>query len=116
MSDEPAPDLLGPGVERRRARSFADQHGIAGKQLDDLLLVVSELTTNAILHGGGLIGVTFRMSGQFVVVAVEQHRLPESTVPGAKTGGGFGLLLVQDLAETVTVTVTVTLAAWPDGR
>lgn len=40
-------------VARRSLRIFARMQGLAGRDLDNLLLVASELLSNAVDHGGG---------------------------------------------------------------
>jgi anti-sigma regulatory factor (Ser/Thr protein kinase) len=40
-------------VARNAVRIFARMQGVAGRELDNLLLVVSELLANAVDHGGG---------------------------------------------------------------
>lgn len=59
MSEAPRLDLDLPAahryarVGRRVARSFARLEGVTGPALDELSLVVSELLSNCVDHGGG---------------------------------------------------------------
>ena len=79
--------------------------GIAAPTLDDVLLIVSELVTNAVRHGpgGGPIHLQVRRNG---VVRIEVQDLgagfdpPIRAVrePGDLPTGGFGLVIVQRLS------------------
>ncbi|MYW70096.1 ATP-binding protein [Streptomyces sp. SID8379] len=74
---------------------------------DDALLVVSELTTNALLHAGGVTRFTACLTGGELQLRVSDRsvevprRLP--TVPGRP--GGYGWMVVQRLASRVSVEV-----------
>ncbi|MFJ9742949.1 ATP-binding protein [Streptomyces sp. NPDC101166] len=77
--------------------------------VDDALLVVTELVTNAVRHGGGLAGFDARLDGDVLTVSVTDvspalpHIVPRSD-PAAP--GGFGWPLIQRLSRQVTVTPT----------
>lgn len=104
-------DALPAGTAEARAlvRSFLDRYepAVPERTAVDVLLVVSELVTNAVRHAGGVTG--FRVCARSGVVeiavrdasprlpAVRQHR--DEWLPG-----GYGWPLVHRLAE-VTVTV-----------
>ncbi|MFJ8140204.1 ATP-binding protein [Streptomyces sp. NPDC096013] len=91
---------------RRFAHAFLVEQGLAeAERSDDVLLCVSELATNALVHGvpaGRQFRVALRYDGQ--VLRVEAHdsgggvpradRCPEDT-----DEGGRGLLLVAALAD-----------------
>ncbi|PPS70020.1 hypothetical protein BZZ08_07269 [Streptomyces sp. MH60] len=73
----------------------------------DLLLVVSELVTNAIRHGEGLAGFEVRPTEEGLWIAVHDN---SSVVPPAAyvfptthPGGGYGWPLVARLARDITV-------------
>lgn len=77
------------------------------EDLIDLLLVVSELVTNAIRHGGGLAGFEVRPVDDGVWIAVRDH---SSAVPRAAhafptrhRGSGYGWPLVARLAREIAV-------------
>lgn len=105
----PVPDTSLPGECRRRAYTAALGWGLAGIA-DDLVLLVSELVTNAAQHGGGC--HSFRMyrtaSGIRVEVRQCSSGLPRVRHPGAHQERGRGLLLVELLADA--------WGAEPDGR
>jgi anti-sigma regulatory factor (Ser/Thr protein kinase) len=76
----------------------------------DLLLVVSELVTNAIRHGGGLARFEVTLVAEGVRLAVHDH---SSVVPPAALGhgafprpqdsGGYGWPLIMRLAREIHV-------------
>ena len=77
--------------------------------LSDALLVASELTTNAILHGGGVTEYDVQVDGQAVRVSVSDRsdRLPMVTNPfdeqGRRRPGGRGWPIVCRLSRDVRV-------------
>ncbi|MEU9737413.1 ATP-binding protein [Streptomyces sp. NPDC048002] len=77
----------------------------------DALLVASELTTNAILHGGGVtdFSVDLVEPGLRLSVSDRSERLPVVTEPGERRGhrrfGGHGWPIVCRLARDVQVSV-----------
>lgn len=78
--------------------------------LSDALLVTSELTTNAILHGGGITDFDVSVEGQGVRVSVSDRStaLPVAKEPVDRQGrwrpGGHGWPIVCRLAHDVRVT------------
>ncbi|PAZ10952.1 ATP-binding protein [Streptomyces sp. SA15] len=78
--------------------------------LSDALLVASELTTNAILHGGGITDFRVDVVGGGVRVSVSDRsdELPVSIAPvdehGRRRVGGRGWPIVCRLAHDVRVT------------
>ncbi|MFE0454320.1 ATP-binding protein [Streptomyces sp. NPDC058914] len=77
--------------------------------LSDALLVASELTTNAILHGGGVTGFDVDVEEQAVRVSVSDRsdRMPVASDPfddaGRRRTGGRGWPIVCRLARDVRV-------------
>ncbi|MGW0286876.1 ATP-binding protein [Streptomyces sp. NPDC003236] len=77
--------------------------------LDDVLLVTSELTTNAILHGGGITGFAVDVDGGGVSVSVSDRsdEVPVVEAPVDEQGrnrlGGRGWPIVCLLARDVSV-------------
>lgn len=76
----------------------------------DLLLVVSELVTNAIRHGGGLAGFMARTTAEGVRIAVDDHSdiVPEAAfgsgaLPLGHHGNGYGWPLIIRLARDIAV-------------
>ncbi|MFC8426311.1 ATP-binding protein [Streptomyces sp. NPDC057236] len=93
-------------------RARWDSEGRTPHQQDmiDLSLVVSELVTNAILHGGGLAGFDVRTTGEGVRISVHDHSdvIPEAAggtgeLPAVHRGSGYGWPLVIRLARDIGV-------------
>ena len=69
--------------------------------LDDALLVVSELVTNAASHGHGEISLHLHASNDLLRIEVQDERvdaIPESRSPQDNEPGGRGLFLVEALS------------------
>ncbi|MEU8890115.1 ATP-binding protein [Streptomyces sp. NPDC048442] len=93
---------------REVARSFAA--GLspvpAADAAESLVLVVSELVTNAVRHGGGRYTLALSASHDALVVAVgdSSSEGPHERAPDLDGGGGgFGWHMVRLLAREVTV-------------
>ncbi|GAA3506260.1 ATPase [Streptomyces prasinosporus] len=91
--------------ERCRATHLPfDTHALA-----DALLVASELTTNAILHGGGVTDFQVDVSGPAVRLSVSDRSdelpvsLPATTPGGRRRPGGHGWPIVCRLSRDVRV-------------
>ncbi|MEU3964740.1 ATP-binding protein [Streptomyces buecherae] len=83
--------------------------GPAAETVADMLLVTSELVTNAIRHGGGVVGLWARLDADGLRLAVRDRsddlpfvkaRTPGDPVPV----GGYGWPMVRRLASEVRVT------------
>ncbi|MEH0421152.1 ATP-binding protein [Streptomyces sp. B21-083] len=76
-----------------------------GAEVEAVLLVVSELVTNAVRHAGGITGFGLRAGVGTVTVSVEDASSvpPCPRRPDAAEPGGLGWLLVQELATDVRV-------------
>ncbi|MEO3779477.1 ATP-binding protein [Micromonospora sp. B11E3] len=108
---------------RHAVTAAAAAAGLAGEELDDFVLAVNELTTNAVRHGGGSGQLTLCRLGDQLTCQVSDHgtgmtgdvpALPEPTRPGRR-----GLWLAQHLTAGLvldntptglTATVTATLS------
>jgi serine/threonine-protein kinase RsbW len=87
---------------RRMVRAHMDAWGYDG-EAQPLELAVSELFTNAIVHGRGLIDVRLAVNDDRVRLEVTDEGGGPSTpafAPGSAALGGWGLRLVETLAET----------------
>ncbi|MBK3629072.1 ATP-binding protein [Streptomyces sp. MBT49] len=119
----PARGAVGPGpsgapvptasAARAHARSVVDARwNRAAREEDviDLLLVVSELVTNALRHGGGLAGFETTPVADGIRVSVHDHsdEVP-AAVPAPDPGraghrvGGYGWPLVVRLAREIVI-------------
>jgi anti-sigma regulatory factor (Ser/Thr protein kinase) len=86
----------------RRARDLIHEHAAAlgGERLDAAALLISELVTNAVLHGEGPIGLTIDVDGRGARFTVSDHGGGRPAVrddPGPD--GGWGLRLVSQIAR-----------------
>jgi anti-sigma regulatory factor (Ser/Thr protein kinase) len=87
-----------------RARSF----GLAGGRRRELVLAVSEIATNSVVHGGGGGCVrTWTDGDRFVVEISDQGRIDEPLVgrvrPGAGQAGGHGVWVANQLTDLVQI-------------
>ncbi len=102
----------GPGDiahAREAARAFADGLDPAPtpESAETLALVVSELATNALRHGGGHYTLELAAGTDAVHIAVSDPNPahPRDRTPGLVGGtGGFGWPMVRHLADTVAIT------------
>ncbi|MQY37674.1 hypothetical protein SRB17_56780 [Streptomyces sp. RB17] len=92
-------------AERCRARAMS----CGAAAMEDALLVTSELTTNAILHGGGITGFDVAVDSDGVRVSVSDRsdELPVAAPPVDERGptrlGGRGWPIVCRLSQDVRV-------------
>lgn len=80
---------------------------IAAEDADTVVLVVSELVTNALHHGGGACTLDLTAHPDSIEVAVHDHspEMPRMRTPDLNDGtGGFGWPMVNRLARTTAVT------------
>jgi serine/threonine-protein kinase RsbW len=92
---------------RHSVASCAGQAGLRGDRLDDFVVAVNELLTNAVRHGGGLGRVVVWSSDGAVVCEVSDSgsglpasRQEPSRRPAADQPGGWGLWLAEELTDT----------------
>lgn len=96
---------------RARARSFLHglTHPITGEAAETVVLVVSELVTNALRHGGGTCTLDLTAYPDSVEVAVHDPspQAPRWRAPDLDGGaGGFGWPMVDQLSLATAVTPT----------
>ncbi|NUR01824.1 MAG: ATP-binding protein [Streptomyces sp.] len=96
-------DPASVGVARKFTERILDTWGISDR-VDDVLLCVSELTTNAVLHGvPGVAGLLVRLRVSDQLLRVEVHDsspvVPEQRYPDDDSDTGRGLLLVSACAD-----------------
>ncbi|WP_411103917.1 ATP-binding protein [Streptomyces sp. cmx-4-9] len=94
---------------RAATRAFLEALGhssIAAEAADTVVLVVSELATNALRHGGGAFDLRLTAHPDTIEVAVDDSspRLPRLRTPDLRHGtGGFGWPMVNRLATATAV-------------
>ena len=99
--------IVAVATVRHQVRRHAADAGLAGDDLDDFVLAVHELVTNAVRHGGG--GGHLHLQRQHDTLTCEvrddggggtlRPRLPAGDIPG-----GRGLWLAQHLTAGLMIT------------
>ncbi|AKZ54893.1 putative regulatory protein [Streptomyces ambofaciens ATCC 23877] len=98
---------------RAQVQDLLDTHPEAPSRMviNDILLVTSELVTNALRHGGGLTAfhVAREPDGLRVAVTDRSPDLPRTSASASSHDpagrlGGFGWPLIQRLSRSVTIT------------
>ncbi len=105
----PARSAMSVGGARDSVRNFL--YGLvrpmAAEAADTVVLVVSELVTNALRHGGGTCTLDLTTHPDYIEVAVHDSspQPPRLRTPDLNGGtGGFGWPMVNCLATTTAVT------------
>ncbi|MFD3549174.1 ATP-binding protein [Streptomyces sp. NPDC058655] len=106
----PASSATSVAGARDSARRFlADlRPATTAEAAETVVMVVSELVTNALRHGGGACTMDLAAHPDSVEVAVHDSspRTPRMRTPDLNGGtGGFGWLMVNRLAHTTAVTL-----------
>ncbi|MEV6537374.1 ATP-binding protein [Streptomyces sp. NPDC051639] len=109
MKVKVAPDPSTASIARAResARSFLEGIGPIGDDAaTSVVLVVSELVTNALRHGGGAYPLDLVAHPDSIEVAVHDHssQAPRMRTPELNGTGGFGWPMVNRLARATAVT------------
>ncbi|BCL13785.1 ATP-binding protein [Micromonospora sagamiensis] len=95
---------------RHSVTSCAHAAGLSGQRLDDFVLAVNELITNAVRHGGGRGWLRLWRQAESMLCEVSDHgqgisaqRLHDRRRPAPETAGGWGLWLARELSDTMQV-------------
>ena len=88
--------------------------GLSGDRLDDFVVAVNELLTNAVRHGGGLGRVAlWRQDGDLVCevsdsgAGLAEPRPLAHVRPAADQPGGWGLWLARELTDSFQLTTGI---------
>ena len=100
-------DPTAPAFARRAVREFLNGHGADPRALADVMLALSEIVTNAVVHGyrgaAGEVRVAAEHSHDELLLSVADHgrgMSPRHDSPGL----GLGLPLVGRIAKRVDIT------------
>ncbi|MEE6257110.1 ATP-binding protein [Plantactinospora sonchi] len=95
---------------RHTVAQHAEAVGLGGERLDDFVLAVNELITNAVRHGGGRGGLRLWFAEGVLHCVVSDtgtgitgDRLDEHARPEPETAGGWGLWLARQLSDEMLV-------------
>ncbi|MGC5288090.1 ATP-binding protein [Micromonospora sp. DT231] len=95
---------------RHSVTSCAHAFGLVGQRLDDFVLAINELITNAVRHGGGRGWLRLWHESELLVCEVADHghgispqRLGDRSRPTTDTAGGWGLWLARELTDAMEV-------------
>ena len=87
------------------ARAFVAEQcrDITPEQRHVVILLTSELVTNAVIHARTRMIVGITLTDHYVLVTVHDEDLGRTELPGPDRHGGRGLMLVQALADASDV-------------
>ncbi|GIH65840.1 MULTISPECIES: ATP-binding protein [Microbispora] len=94
---------------RENIQRYAVQAGLTGPRLDDLVIAANEAAINVLEHGGGAGTLAISCDGGVLAVDVADHVgvLRPGAVPSERPSGrgdrGFGLWLMGELCDSVTI-------------
>jgi anti-sigma regulatory factor (Ser/Thr protein kinase) len=96
-----SPEPTAPGLARQAAQQhFGDQ--LSRQRLNDLVLVISELVGNAVVHGRGDVVLRLQLDGETLRGEVIDHGAGfehEIRARGPDDIGGRGLMLVESMTS-----------------
>jgi anti-sigma regulatory factor (Ser/Thr protein kinase) len=94
-----APEPGAPRAARNFVRELADD--VAGERLDDVLVLTSELATNAVLHARTPLEVGIVTTDDVVLICVADGHAddPSLPTPSDSRESGRGIMLVRALAD-----------------
>jgi len=111
-SESPAPvevllerSVGAPGAARRAVTGLCGEHGIGGTVQQTVLLLVSEIVSNAVLHSEGPadagVKLTAAVGPRTIRITVTDAGVGFTPAPRdpSRTDGGYGLFLLERTAE-----------------
>jgi serine/threonine-protein kinase RsbW len=100
-------DAGGITALRHAVAARAGESGLGGERLDDFVVAVNELLTNAVRHGGGRGRVSVWSVSGTVFCEVSDHGPGFGPVRSARPDpvmpGGWGLFLVRELTDDLDI-------------
>ena len=99
---------------RRAVRAWLDEVAVAGSEADDIVMIVSELVANGVIHAGGLdiIVSAWRRERHVSVEVITLSGVTPRSLGATKSGElaeeGRGLAIVARLARDVRLCVDTT--------
>lgn len=89
--------VTSPGAARRAIGALLIEAGVTGEAMDDALLLVSELVTNAVHHARSAVEVMATLERCELRLRVSDHdpSIPLTAQPSPGQVGGWGLHLVE---------------------
>ena len=103
-----------PRIARHAAAHLLGRLGSGAERADDVALIISELVTNAVVHGPNGCDVMLRMTGTTQLIRIEVS--DEGTAPFQWPGGPLeshrGLGLVREFADRSGVMFRPWTVAW----
>ena len=99
--------LTAPRTARSLMTRFGEQQGIAAHVVADAVLLISELTGNALLHARSeaRIRLSHDVDTLRVEVSDDSEQLPRMSVPSVGATGGRGVFILEALAASWGATV-----------
>ena len=93
---------------RQRVTDAAAAFGVGPARTDDMVLIVNEVATNSVRHGGGSGTLRIWEEGSTVICEIrDRGRITDPligrTKPPADRGSGFGLWLANELCDLVQI-------------
>jgi len=94
-------DPIVPSVARRELKAWLRGRTGPGENIDDAILVISELVTNAVIHAKTAASVVVEMAQTEIAVAVHDgsQALPALIPFSGERAGGVGLRVVDALTR-----------------
>jgi anti-sigma regulatory factor (Ser/Thr protein kinase) len=100
-------DRGGVSPLRHTVAARAGAAGLSGERLDDFVVAVNELLTNAVRHGGGIGHLTLSAENGSVICEVRDNGGGLDGIsplrPAPDQPGGWGLWLVRELTDTCEI-------------
>ncbi|GAA1745105.1 ATP-binding protein [Aeromicrobium alkaliterrae] len=95
-----------PGIARTKLAGFLTENRVASAQIDDALIVLSEMLTNAVSHGkpsdDGKIEVSWTIAKDLLEISVRDSGLDSKLQPidfDSDSLSGRGLSIISEIAD-----------------